>query len=320
MALAYWFVTLGLLVLAGALAAVWLWRRPRRSGTGLPIANSERLTALPGYRRALRRSTLLFSLAGLVLAVLLAVTAVAAGRWVYQRVETPERYNRDIVLCLDVSGSMVDYDVEVIDRYLEMLPGFRGERMSLVLWDSTAVQVFPLTDDYTFVTEQLQRARDGMHGYGDYWYGTRSGAGASLVGDGLAACALMFDGAADDGRSRSIILATDNAINGSPFVALPDAAAYAQEQRITIYGLDANEYEDAYSDEYRTSVLGNGGLYYKLTDPAAVAGIVDQITSDQTSVVRGAPQVLVIDQPQLWLTIMLLCFIAYLPLAWRLRR
>ncbi|MGO2111254.1 MAG: hypothetical protein ACTH31_06535, partial [Pseudoclavibacter sp.] len=127
------------------------------------------------------------------------------------------------------------------------------------------------------------------------------------------------DGEQEDGRSRSIIFATDNAVNGSPIISLPDAASYANAQAIKIYGLDANLFEDAYSDEYRTSVVQNGGLYYKLDDPASVTGIVDEITSDQTSIMQGAPQVLVVDRPAGWLIAMLAGFAAYLVIAWRVR-
>ena len=321
MALAFWWLTIGLVLLAIAVGVVaWLRLRGGRAQGRVPVANSARLTRLPAYRRAIARATAMLAVAAVALSVLLVSGAVASGRWIYQRIETPEKFNRDIVLCLDVSGSMVDYDVQVIDRYLEMLPGFGGERMSLMLWDSTAVQIFPLTDDYAFVEQQLTQVRDSMRTLsGDYYYGTQNAPGASLVGDGLASCALAFDGDTEDGRSRSIIFATDNAVNGSQLISLPDAASYAHAQRIKVYGLDANQYEDAFADEYRTAVLGNGGLYYKLTDAASVKGIVDQITSDQTSIIKGAPQVLIVDRPAGWLIAMFVAFAVYVVIAWRVR-
>ncbi|MDO5053029.1 MAG: VWA domain-containing protein [Pseudoclavibacter sp.] len=320
MALAYWYVTLGLLLLAVAVALL-ARLLPRRGGQGrVPVAHSNRLTGLASYRRALNRHTAALTLSAVVLGLLMTTTAVAAGRWIYQRVETPEKYNRDIVLCLDVSTSMLEYDVEVLDRYLEMLPGFSGERMALMLWDSSAVQVFPLTDDYDFVEEQLTEVRDSMQvEYGSFEYGTGNAPGASLVGDGLASCALLFDGQPDDGRSRSIILATDNQVHGDQLVSLPEAAAYAGSERIKVYGLDPNVAEDPFADEYRTSIVRNGGLYYKLADPQAVPGIVDQITSDQTSVVLGAPQLLIVDRPAGWLVAMLVGFALLLALGWRFR-
>lgn len=332
MALALWWippiVLVALaLVVAGALLAR---RRGGRAPQGEPIANSERLTRLPGYRRALDRSGLLLGLAGAVAVAVLVVATVAGSRWVYTKVVTPEKFNRDIVLCLDVSGSMVDYDAEVLDRYLEMLPGFEGERMALVLWNSSAVPVFPLTDDYAFVEQQLTEIRDLMRT--DSWHdkvsgGTLERPGASLVGDGLAACVMQFEGAApsstepppDDGRSRSIILATDNVVNGAQTVTLPQAMSFAQEHRITVHGLDANEHADAYSAEYQQAMDAYSGRYHVLQDPASVDLIVDEITSEQTSRIEGAPQLLVIDRPETWLWWLLALVPAYLLLVRRLR-
>lgn len=330
MALAFWwlpFLVASVVVLLLGLAFV---RLPKRGNRDLPIANSLRLTRLPAYVLALDRATLLAILSGVVLIALIGVTTMAGARWVYTQVETPEKYNRDIVLCLDVSGSMVDFDAEVIDRYLEMLPGFEGERMSLVLWNSSAVPVFPLTDDYRFVEDQLIKVRDAMRtGFDSSYYdvGTLNKPGASLVGDGLAACVMQFEGASpsagnepvDDGRSRSVILATDNVVNGTQTVSLPQAAAYAQAHNVSLYALDANNLGDAYAAEYETVVEEHGGTYYELDNPTAVDEIVDVITSDQTNRILGAPQLLVIDRPETWLWWMLALVPVYLLAVGRLR-
>ena len=332
MALALWWLPPVVLValVAAIVFALLAERRRAARRDGTPIANSERLTRLPGYRRALDRSGLLLGATAVLALAVVMVATVAGSRWVYTKVVTSAKFNRDIVLCLDVSGSMVDYDAEVLDRYLEMLPGFEGERMALVLWNSSAVPVFPLTDDYTFVEEQLSELRDLMRT--DGWHervsgGTLERPGASLVGDGLAACALQFEGASpssteppvDDGRSRSIILATDNVVNGSQTVTLPQAAAFAEAHRITVHGLDANEHADAYSGEYQRSMLTHGGRYYALGDPASVDAIVDEITSEQTSRIEGAPQLLVIDRPETWLWWLFALVPAYLIAVRRLR-
>lgn len=324
MALGIWWLT-ALLIIAAIVLGFFAWRRARKTGSehGRPVANSHRLTRIPGYRRAVKRSSLRALLTLATLAAVITLSAIGSGRWIYQRVEQPEKFNRDIVLCLDVSGSMVDYDVQVIGRYLEMLPGFQGERLSLVLWDASAVPVFPLTDDYDFVEEQLKLVSDSMDSHGkvgsEYFAGTRNGSGASLVGDGLASCALMFGETADDGRSRSIIFATDNAVNGDALMSLPEAAALTKERKITVYGLDANEHEDAFADEYRVQIEQHGGKYFKLSDESSISAIVDDITSEQTSIIRGAPIVLITDRPAGWLIAILLTLTGYLVLAWRLK-
>ncbi len=63
-----------------------------------------------------------------------------------------------------------------------------------------------------------RRRRDPQ--YAQFTAGTTANlSGASLIGDGLASCALQFD-AEDTERSRSIILATDNYVSGEPIYTL----------------------------------------------------------------------------------------------------
>lgn len=350
MELMFWWL-LPILLLAAILTGVLAWKLDRGesamrvAGT---LANTQRLRGLPAYRRAVKRSWRMGMVSLIVLALAFGGAAMSASRWVYTDVETPEAYNRDIVLCLDVSGSMVEYDAEVIDRYLEMLPGFDGERMSLVLWNSSAVPVFPLTDDYSFVEEQLTDIREAMLD-GDileYGKGTLNRPGASLVGDGLASCLLQFDNVKNRGqtavptstpgtgpdvsappvtvpgterRSRSVILATDNVVNGSPTVSFSQATELAAEYDIKIYGLDANTFSDAFQQEYEGLMKRHAFEYFRLDDGKSVDAIVDAITSEQASRWQGAPQVLIIDTPRIWLTIGLIGAAGVLITMWRTR-
>jgi uncharacterized protein with von Willebrand factor type A (vWA) domain len=84
-----------------------------------------------------------------VLAVVLG--AVVAARPIAQKTIQPVSTNRDIMLCLDVSGSMTDVDKEIVSIFDKLADGFKGERVGLTIFNSSAVQVFPLTDDYRFI-------------------------------------------------------------------------------------------------------------------------------------------------------------------------
>lgn len=332
MELMFWWLPL---VLVAAVVAVVVLARTRKSAARsatVPIANTGRLRDMPEYARAVRRAVWLRILAVVALVTAGAGATLAASRWVYTEVNTPQSFNRDIVLCLDISGSMVEHDAEVIDRYLEMLPGFSGERMSLVVWNSSAVPVFPLTDDYGFVKEQLTEMRDAMRSGDVYTYGagTINKPGASLVGDGVASCLLQFDNVRDraetptptaeaERRSRSVILATDNVVNGSPTVSFEEAAELASQYDITIYGLDANTYQDAFQQEYEGLMRRHDFGYFQLTDDASVDAIVDAITSEQTSLWQGSPQVIVVDTPTIWLLIALGASAVLLVVQWRIR-
>ena len=58
---------------------------------------------------------------------------ILAGRPTTKTVIEPESRNRDIMLCLDVSGSMYEADSEILRVYAELSKGFKGERIGLVL-------------------------------------------------------------------------------------------------------------------------------------------------------------------------------------------
>ena len=68
------------------------------------------------------------------------------------------------MLCLDVSGSTLPYDREVIDTYRTLVDNFKGERIGLSIFNSTSRTVFPLTDDYELVSEQLDKTSTILKG------------------------------------------------------------------------------------------------------------------------------------------------------------
>ena len=168
--------------------------------------NTEHASRLFRQWRALGR----LAISVLVLALALAIVLVARPSQVDAGDERAS--SRDIVLCLDVSGSTLPYDREVIDTYLELVKHFEGERIGLSIFNSTSRTVFPLTDDYELVTKQLTSASKALKGvesqddidkmsdaeYQDIanWLeGTQNRKDAtSLIGDGVVSCAAMLPG------------------------------------------------------------------------------------------------------------------------------
>ena len=88
-------------------------------------------------------------------ALLLVMMIILAGRPSSVAVVSPEVKNRDIVLCLDVSRSMYEYDVEIIKTYRTLARKFDGERLGLVLFDRSPAVIFPLTDDASLIDSKL---------------------------------------------------------------------------------------------------------------------------------------------------------------------
>lgn len=71
------------------------------------------------------------------------VAGVVAARPMSAQTVQPVDTSRDIMLCLDVSGSMTEVDVEVLTVFDELLDSFEGERIGLTIFNSSPVQIFP---------------------------------------------------------------------------------------------------------------------------------------------------------------------------------
>lgn len=342
-------------VLGLAAIALYVVARRRRgsratfAAEGTPVLNvahTDQLAALEPYQRwlrmyrYLRRALLVTIVVGICGAIFL------SGRLSDTRTHSPELATRDIVLCLDVSGSMTAYDTEIVQRFADMVKNFDGERIALTIFNSTSRVVLPLTDDYQLIEDQLSQAASaldfdfegyvtGSKNYSDekidellnFVEGTQGIEDqASLIGDGLASCALQFDEQNTD-RSRSIILATDNQVNGEPIYTLPEAAQLVSDRHITLYGLYAMGSQSDYSDselaaqkkEYEDTITGIGGKVYENDDPDATAGIVDDIAQQQAVALDATPEVTKTDQPLAGFVIAYLALVGLILAAWRLQ-
>lgn len=335
-----WVVAVAIVVVLGATALGWFLRvGPPAPSRVRWVANASYLTQLSAFR-----ARLAIYKGGLAAALAItAVGALAAGvlvaRPVERQIRNEELATRDIVLCLDTSGSMVSYDVEIIEAFLELVESFDGERIALSIWNQTSRTVFPLTDDYGLIIEELTEARTALDvtilpgGYVlddreyerlmEFIAGTESMAvdGSSLVGDGLASCGLLFD-EADTERSRSIILATDNEVIGEPVFTLAEAGAFVAERDIGLIGLYAGAQtaeSEAQRKEFEEVVAEHDGLFFVSEDPAAIDAIIDRIQTQQAVDLDANPEVVIIDRPVLAFTWLSIAAGALLLLVWRLR-
>lgn len=331
----WWMVPLAALAAAAVGRAAFLAGR-KDDGRRRPAAHTDRLTSLPEYQAALRRHKRWLAVAGAACTSLLVSTVVAAARPIDLTTTRPEQHNRDIMLCLDASGSMSSADAAVVEVFAGLAREFEGERIGLTVFDSTAVQVFPLTDDYGYAQEQLQLARDafdGKPGSSGFLAGTWSGRGSSLIGDGLASCLASFprqDGAGGTRnqdtptRSRSVVLATDNFLSGDPIMTLGEAAGLAGDRNVRVYALNPGDLDygagaDQPGAQLKAAAESTGGSYYPLDSAEAIPGIVAQVEETETAAIQGAPRAVVSDEPGVPLAAALLSGLVLCGALWRLR-
>jgi Ca-activated chloride channel homolog len=296
---------------------VWLVLRLRGVAAPVALANTEMLRELPEYRRAVRRHRWIVA-GGVAMVGILAVAAVlGAARPVQRMTLVDQKDNRDIVLCLDVSGSMIDVDAEVVSTFLRLAEGFRGERISMVIFNSSAVPVFPLTDDYDFVSDQLRRAQRSLtlvDGKDPFFAGTLNGAGSSLIGDGLATCVRSFDHP-ELKRARSVILASDNEAAGKSLFTLPEGGQLATTAGIQVYGMNPSDNPSSSAAvEMRQVVESTGGIYFALNDVSAVRRTLEAVTSREATRIPSAPRTVIHDAPGIPIALATLAVLAFLAL------
>lgn len=336
MVLVFWWMPV-LLSVGGAVYIISKKNRYTKKKTTdkktLIAANTDAFTGLPEYQTIYKKYVLLVRLSLFAFLLIFIATIILASRPAAESIIQPESHNRDIMLCLDVSGSMAAVDAKVVDTFAELADGFKGERIGLTIFDSSAISLFPLTNDYGYIKERLTTVSKALQASGDLnnndyvlisdiYSGTGEGEGSSLVGDGVASCIMRFDNL-EETRARSIILATDNFVNGSPVITMREAGTLAKEKKIRLYGLNPNDdtdkyYVDEVAQEYREVVLATQGAYYKFTDTSAVPGILEQVKKQEATRFKGAPVLVKNEKPAAFIYSVMLLMAVYICIRWRL--
>ena len=312
----WWLIPVVLAVVVIATVVGWMLARRAgvRSGKKGWVANTGYLRGLPKYQALVRRTRASLAMAFVCFLIAVIATSVSAGAPVDRYVKHDKSASRDIVLCLDASGSMLPYDSKIGGAFRQIISHFEGERISLQLWDAYSMTMFPLTDDYDMATDVLQDMSDtidtGLIQVGGKLSGTRelfeylepvldeNQEVSSLVGDGLASCIMGFDHN-DKQRSRTILLATDNEVYGEGVYDLSEAIEFAKKQGVTVTALypgsDTNLGYQA--QQLRDEVRKTGGDFYDASSPSAVDSVVRQIEAEQTEELDSAGKMVETDRP-----------------------
>ncbi|MCI4657622.1 VWA domain-containing protein [Cryobacterium zhongshanensis] len=300
--------------------------RRREPHRGIPVANLSVIRVQPRFRRALIAYRTLLVGAIVIAMVALSAGVITASRVMDTTTETPEIKNRDIVLCLDVSGSMQSFDAALLANFADLAHDFSGERIGLVLFDGSPLQVFPLTTDYEFVRAQIAEVMVGLsHSATGYSYrsGTSVDGGSSRVGDGVAGCVLQFDRPGVE-RSRTIVLATDNRSGSGSIVTLDEADTAASARGIKVYGLNPDHRVGGVpSVTFQGAVESTGGRYFPTTTDAdsteAIHRIVNTVTADPATAITGTPIRTSLDKPDQAIWVLTAATALLLLLIWRVK-
>ena len=306
------------LFLAGLLVGGVLWwlRRDREASRPLLVSHTSRLTRLPRYRALVRRRRGWVALRtiGASLAALGCLVLVARPADVRTIVERP---SRDVLVCLDASGSMRPIDAAIVRAVRRVVSSLPGDRVGLTIFNGQAVVKFPLTDDRLFVGDALDDAERAFEeDEPRYYAAAESFQRSSQLSDGLHACVHGFD-RLEERRGRVVLVAGDNRPFGAPVHSLEDVARQAQDRDVVIYALGAPwlvRTSEAAEEVRRTTELTGGSLVL-LDDRAAVPRVVDGIDRLEQRRLATPPRRTVEDRPEAGVGL-LLAGLALLGLFW----
>jgi Ca-activated chloride channel family protein len=216
------------------------------------------------------------------------VAAVARPTWVGEPVSLPQD-RRDLMLAVDISGSMEQQDMLVNSQYTNRITAVKAvvgefveqrasDRLGLILFGQQAYLQTPLTHDSKTVNQQLQEAQLGFAG------------NATAIGDAIGLAIKRLRGR--PAESRVLILLTDGANNAGTDPL--EAAAIAAEANIRIHtiGVGADEIitrgffgqnqrinPSSDLDETTLEAIADktGGKYFRARDPQELQQIYAEI-------------------------------------------
>lgn len=262
---------------------------PQGSALFLPFAAAVPEISAPDAHRRWRKSLL-------ILIWLLLVAAAMRPQWLDAPLPTPST-GRQLLLAVDVSGSMATQDMNGDDTRLQVVQKVAGEfirhragdQVSLILFGSRPYLQAPLTYDLSTVSQFLQEAMIGEAGQ------------QTAIGDaiGLAIKRLASDHAGSDKPGKMVLILLTDGGNNAGIMEPANAAKIAADAGLRIYTIGVG----ATAEQTLFGVSGNtdldeatlksiaritGGEYFRATDADALKKVYTRI--DELEPVAGRDQ------------------------------
>jgi len=318
-------IVLGLIILIGLLIFKYKKRDTDYLG-GKKVSNTKYVKRLALYQDILKKyKILIIFIEGFFIASMIFCILLLSRPAFVDKVRTDE-YNRDIFLCMDVSTSVNKLNLEIVESLKETVRTLKGERFGITIFNSSAVTIVPLTDDYDYVVSILDQIAKSINAYSDYsnrsyydyWYifeGTLEGNtvyGPSLIGDGLVSCVNSFSKIEEDSeRTRIAIFSTDNDVplTSKPVFTMQEAGKYSKNHNVIVYGIATANIRPSNLITFRNAMEMTGGELYESSSGETVDSIVKNIEKTSKNFIEGKEETLRTDIPEVPFIILLLCIL-----------
>jgi Ca-activated chloride channel family protein len=261
---------------------IWWWLPPYRARqASVQVPFFERLASATGQTPqqgavVLRRRAMQMTAA--ILVWILIVAALARPQWVSDPL-THEIAARDLILAVDISGSMDQRDFRAADgAVLTRLDGVKrvitdfiarrhGDRVALILFGTKAYVQVPFTQDLKTAEQLLEQAQVGMAGQ------------QTAIGDTIGLAIKTFENSTT--KQRLLILLTDGNDTASR-VPPEHAADIAHQNGVVIYTIGVGDPKASGENRVDLGVLQHiatttQGRFFRAEDGAQLAAIYADI-------------------------------------------
>lgn len=293
------------------------------------IANSGFLKSTSIYKNVILRYKVYYYAMAVLLLIAVVLASILTARPVSIDQTNDPIYNRDIMLCMDVSGSMSEINSDILATYKKIIDQMKEERFGVTIFDASPQLLVPLTQDYTYIKETFASMEKSLETMvkmytddgvsfesqdGEYFKrlgyltnGTTIGDGSSKAGNGLASCVYGFPEQEHE-RSKIIILSTDNEVYGDQVVDVINAAKIAKEQKIKVFVVAPSKTESDLIAELKSAAETTGGKLYTVGEKDTTSRVIGEIeTTEKTLLERGGITT-EIDHPEVLFILLLVIF------------
>jgi Ca-activated chloride channel family protein len=277
------------LLLLLPLMVLWYLRKGRKRQASMQVSSIKQLKGISTFKTALLPTLFVFRL----LAVAALIMALARPQ-IRNREQQVSGEGLDIVLCIDVSGSMMSEDFSpnrmeaAKQEAIEFVNHRPTDRIGVVIFSGESFTVCPLTTDHAAVVTQLNTIRSGLLQDG------------TAIGSGLATSVERLK--SSQSKSKIVILMTDGVNNGG-IIDPQTAKEIARAMNVKVYtiGIGTNGYasmpngaggrveEKVSIDEklLREIAGATGGQYFRATDNRSLDSIyhnIDQLEKSKVEI------------------------------------
>ncbi len=298
---------------------------------GNKVANADFVESNPYYKKLMKQYKIFGSIA--IVSLLLTTWASLAmmSRPVEIETVTEEIRNRDIFICMDISGSVDETNLELVDHLRTVVEELDGERFGITIFNARAVLLIPLTTDYQYIMDMLDELEASFKeslvltkysegeelsakeyeilmnfDYEKYYFkygGTLADDGSSYIGDGLATCLYNFsDLETNPDRARVIIMTTDNELNGTPLLSIEEAAELCTKHDVKVFGVAPDHI--ANEQQFKDAILSTGGGYYRTNQDNVYEQLVNDIKATDATIIEKT-ETMVYDQPEVLFVVLI---------------